>query len=177
MSSRLFSVVCVFWKPAWGTMRSSLIRYELSEKYFLFFLGCFYHYNLNNLQCINEKIGCVERSLVWLCDSSIYLFNSSLSAVQDYAVWRRLISFLFLSSAYVYFYFSRSCSLGNWDCLHCSAKQTTSTWLFCSSTFFCLFDRNYLDYCLPCFLPGVEVLRPLNKSNSRFWSNILLHFI
>ena len=105
----MFSVVCVFRKPAWGTMRSSPIRFKLSEKYFS--LGCFYHYNLNNLQCINEKIGCVERSLVWLCDSSIYLFNSSLSAVQDYAVWRRLSSSLFLDSAYVYFYFLEAAAL------------------------------------------------------------------
>jgi len=103
-----------------------------------------------------KKIGFAWCHFVWLCDSSIYLFNSSLSVIQNYAVWRRLFSSLFLSSAYVHFYFSWSCSLWNWYCLHCSAKQTTSTWLFCGSTFFCLFGRNYFD-CI-C-LPEIEVVK------------------
>ena len=103
-----------------------------------------------------KKIGFAWCHFVWLCDSSIYLFNSSLSVIQKYAVWRRLFSSLFLSSAYVHFYFSWSCSLWNWYCLHCSAKQTTSTRLFCSSTFFCLFDGNYFD-CI-C-LPEIEVVK------------------
>ena len=82
------------------------------------------------------------------------------------------LAFYFLALPMFMFIFVEAAALG--ISTACIIQQTTSTWLFCSSTFFCLFDRKHFDYCLPCCLPEIAVLRPLNKSNIRFSSDIPL---